>query len=512
MKRGLKNIVDYSLYLVTDDKFLKDKEKVCEEFINKIKKGVLGGAGIVQLRLKKSNDLYFYNTALTLKKCLLKYNIPLIINNRTDICLGVNADGVHIGKTDIPINVVRNILGEDKIIGATINFSNDKDIEMAINNNLDYIVHEQTLYKSNTKDTQVAYEEGLKKQIYILQNKIKYLKENGRIPNLTDTTHPPIIMIGGINTNNIKQTMQSFYTTCTGVAVVSDIIKNECDSFLNALKLKFIINKYKKNDKIAFVNLYNSCLRYIFYNSLQNSEDKTPIETDDMFFQKGECINETENNCIHSEVVTNVNVNNFLFPISNRNFKLIPLKQIIENNNKKTQVFFFYTPILSYNKTKLCNQPSGMVYDDYYINKWIEKNKNEKIINNIFIFIGTNLLDLFIKQFSSTFLNSNLFFIITKNAPINIDLFKTFESIEIKNASILYSANFINIVLNNNIFDDAKIENLGFLLSYFLIAQKYVTPKFLSQFLCEKINVTEEKQLKNLGVIDIALEIFQNER
>ncbi|SBT38687.1 thiamin-phosphate pyrophosphorylase, putative [Plasmodium ovale wallikeri] len=528
--RGLTTLsrktVDYSLYLVTDDKFLKDKENVCQTFMSKVREGILGGVKLVQLRLKKADDLYFYKTAMQMKKELQRYNVPLIINNRLDICLSVDADGVHIGKTDLPINIVRKILGEKKMIGATINFSDEKDVEMAINNNVDYIAHEHTLYKSSTKETIASYDQGIKKQIQILRNKVKSLQEKGKISKSLDIALPPIILIGGINTANIEETMATFYNSCAGVAVVSNIIGEHYDSFLNALKLKFVVDKYKKNENMAIAHLWANYLRYFFYKTMESADRGKNRSTD---FSVADWLNadgvKTSNREFvttvpQGKLVTNVNFQKCVYNlVANKlNFETIPLGGTTQRCATDGEtIFLFHSKCVNGGKGHYPRDGGGgrngkgNAYNDSVI-EWVEKNKNEKMVNDIFIFIGEELHELFKKKFSSTFFSLNYFFIITRRSQMHTGLFKQFDW-DMDTISIEYSHNFIHIVLKNGYFnDDYKVTNLGVLLSYLLIAQGKTLPHFFSRIVGEgALARAGEKWLKFLGAVAIALEISVNE-
>ncbi|CRG93720.1 thiamin-phosphate pyrophosphorylase, putative [Plasmodium gallinaceum] len=497
--KSIKRSINYSLYLVTDDKFLKDKENVCQHFIDKIVEGVLGGVSLVQLRLKKSDDIYFYNMAVKVKNKLNQHNIPLIINNRLDICLSVDADGVHLGKTDIPLNIARNVLGEKKIIGATINFSDEKDIEMAINNNIDYIAHEHSLYDSETKKTTSSYAVGLIEQINLLQCKIKCLKEKRKISPYSKI--PPILLIGGINTMNIKETMINFYDICSGIAIASGIIGEYSNPFLNALKLRFIIDKYKNNYNIAFINMYSNLLNYLFYKITNNE-----VCIKNILKEK----NEQENKNFMNEVVTNANIkkNVLNFFINNCKHKILQLNQSIINNSK-IKVYLYESKFLYSN-----NQSSSIVNNSHYdecVIKWIEKNKNESIKNKIFILIGEEILHLFKKYFQPEFFKLNFFFLIEKNSQISYDSFKHFEY-DIENVSIKYAENFINIILKNNFFNDDKVLILGLFLSYFLITQEKIAPQFLSKIITESNSIDDDTLLKCIGAIDISLKLLGNKQ
>ena len=108
----MKNL-DLSLYLVTD------KSDDVEKFLNTIEEAIKGGTTVVQIREKTAETLDFYNLALKVKDITTKYNVPLIINDRVDVALAIDADGVHVGQSDMPCDVTRRLIGEDKILGVS---------------------------------------------------------------------------------------------------------------------------------------------------------------------------------------------------------------------------------------------------------------------------------------------------------------------------------------------------------------------------------------------------------
>jgi thiamine-phosphate pyrophosphorylase len=103
------------LHLVTDRKLCGNRS--VQEVVAL---AVQGGVDMVQLRDKSATSQEFLELARTLKQLLLPFNIPLIINDRIDIALTVNADGAHIGQSDMPYLQARNMLGHDKIIGVSV--------------------------------------------------------------------------------------------------------------------------------------------------------------------------------------------------------------------------------------------------------------------------------------------------------------------------------------------------------------------------------------------------------
>jgi thiamine-phosphate pyrophosphorylase len=102
------------LYLVTDHTGLTD-----EQFFNAIEQGCQNGVGLVQMRQKGGTSREIFELAQQVKAITDKYKIPLIIDDRLDIAQAVDAAGVHLGQSDLPVDVARRILGPKKIIGAT---------------------------------------------------------------------------------------------------------------------------------------------------------------------------------------------------------------------------------------------------------------------------------------------------------------------------------------------------------------------------------------------------------
>lgn len=186
--------IDYSVYLVTDRDLMSTEtlEEAVEEAIK-------GGCTLVQLREKDCSSLDFYNTAVNVKKITDKYNVPLLINDRLDIALAVDAAGVHVGQSDLPCSVVRKIIGEDKIIGVSA--GNLKDALKAQEDGADYL-GVGAMYATGTK----------KDAKHTSMDELKKIRENVSIP---------IVVIGGIN----KERINDFEGIgIDGLAIVSAII------------------------------------------------------------------------------------------------------------------------------------------------------------------------------------------------------------------------------------------------------------------------------------------------
>ena len=105
---------DYSLYLVTDRRLMSTKT-----LGEAVEQAIAGGCTLVQLREKEISSLDFYVLASEMKKTTDRYGIPLIINDRIDIAMAVDAAGVHIGQKDIPADIARKVIGKDMLLGVS---------------------------------------------------------------------------------------------------------------------------------------------------------------------------------------------------------------------------------------------------------------------------------------------------------------------------------------------------------------------------------------------------------
>lgn len=108
-------MIDLSLYLVLDPVLCAEKGMVQTAV-----EAVEGGATVVQLRAPDWKKRAFYDCAVELKAALKPYGVPLIINDHVDIAMAMDADGVHVGQKDLPANVVRQMIGKDKILGLSV--------------------------------------------------------------------------------------------------------------------------------------------------------------------------------------------------------------------------------------------------------------------------------------------------------------------------------------------------------------------------------------------------------
>ena len=192
-----KEDIDYSIYLVTDR-----RNKTDEEFLNIIEEAIKGGTTVVQLREKTASTKEFYDLALRVKEITSRYGVPLLINDRIDIALAIDSEGVHIGQDDMPADIAREIIGEDKILGVSA--STVEEAKKAENDSADYI-GSGAVFPTATKDDadSVSKEE---------------LKE------IVDSIDIPVVAIGGITVENASSLKDS---GIAGFSVVSAIMSAE---------------------------------------------------------------------------------------------------------------------------------------------------------------------------------------------------------------------------------------------------------------------------------------------
>jgi thiamine-phosphate pyrophosphorylase len=190
----MKPEINYTLYLVTDRELMA--AATIEECVGQ---AVLGGCTVVQLREKTASSREFYQTAVKLRELTARLDVPLIINDRADIALAVNADGVHIGQDDLPYNEVRRIIGPDKIIGVSV--SNVAEAQEAAVQGADYL-GVGAMFPTGTKtDSNLTS-----------MDELRRIREKVTIP---------IVVIGGINKNTIPLFKG---TGIEGIAVVSAVV------------------------------------------------------------------------------------------------------------------------------------------------------------------------------------------------------------------------------------------------------------------------------------------------
>lgn len=106
--------IDTTMYFITDSTGYGE-----EEFLYRVEEACKGGITLIQLREKERTTREYLALAEKVHVISQRYNIPLIIDDRVDIALAVNAEGVHVGQSDMPVHIARKLMGDDKIVGAT---------------------------------------------------------------------------------------------------------------------------------------------------------------------------------------------------------------------------------------------------------------------------------------------------------------------------------------------------------------------------------------------------------
>ncbi len=102
------------LYLVTDSTNLSE-----EIFLDKVEKTIQGGVTFLQIREKEKSTLEYIELAKKVHEICLRYDVPMVVDDRVDVAMAVDAEGVHVGQSDMPVDIARKLLGDKKIIGAT---------------------------------------------------------------------------------------------------------------------------------------------------------------------------------------------------------------------------------------------------------------------------------------------------------------------------------------------------------------------------------------------------------
>lgn len=188
--------LDLSLYLVLDP----DLCGGIDGMVNTVKIAVDNGVTVVQLRSEHEFDrLDWYRAALALKTVLQDTPVPLIINDHVDIALAVDADGVHVGQRDLPVDVARKLIGVDKFLGLSI--SNQQQLERVNWHYIDYLGIGPVFPTTTKQDAAPAIE----------------LAELAKLNHLKRC---PAVAIGGINLQNLTPILEM---GIEGVAVVSAI-------------------------------------------------------------------------------------------------------------------------------------------------------------------------------------------------------------------------------------------------------------------------------------------------
>ena len=185
------------LYLVTNR-----YQDSLESFLEKVETACRSGVTIVQLREKNLTTNQYYQLAKQVKEITDTYQVPLIIDDRLDVCLAVDAAGLHIGDDELPVSVARQVLGPEKILGVTA-----KTVKRALEaeeGGADYL-GTGAIFPTTTKENAPI----------TLISTLKTICQKVAIP---------VVAIGGLTSENIDQLAE---TDIAGVAVVRDLMQAE---------------------------------------------------------------------------------------------------------------------------------------------------------------------------------------------------------------------------------------------------------------------------------------------
>ena len=185
------------LYLVTNR-----YQDSLESFIEKVEMACRSGVTIIQLREKNLTTNQYYQLAKQVKEITDAYQVPLIIDDRLDVCLAVDAAGLHIGDDELPVSVARKVLGPEKILGVTA-----KTVKRAL---------EAETWGADYLGTGAIFPTTTKENAPITL--ISTLKT------ICQTVAIPVVAIGGLTSENIDQLIG---TGIAGVAVVRDLMQAE---------------------------------------------------------------------------------------------------------------------------------------------------------------------------------------------------------------------------------------------------------------------------------------------
>ena len=188
-------IFDTTLYFITDSTGFSE-----DEFLNRVDAALRGGVTLLQLREKDKTTREYIDIAKKVHKLTLKYNVPLIVDDRIDVALAVGAEGVHLGQSDMPIDIARKILGDDFIIGATT----------------------KTVAQATEAYAQGADYLGVG-AIYPTTTKVKtVLTSTQTLSDICKAVPVPVNAIGGLNKDNINVLEK---IKISGICAVSAIMK-----------------------------------------------------------------------------------------------------------------------------------------------------------------------------------------------------------------------------------------------------------------------------------------------
>ncbi len=213
----MKQRIDYSLYVVTDSQLSRGRSHH-----QVIDAAIRGGATMVQYREKSATTRQMIDEALELRDLCRAHGVPFIVNDRVDVALAVDADGVHVGQDDMPASLARKLIGRDKILGVSA--ENVDQARAAIADGADYVGAGAIFTTATKADANKPIE-------------IAGLLKIARACTI------PMVGIGGINASNAASVIRA---GAAGIAVVSAIVGAD-DVERAARELRKIVDTAKRN-------------------------------------------------------------------------------------------------------------------------------------------------------------------------------------------------------------------------------------------------------------------------
>ncbi len=185
---------DFLVYAVTDRHWLKENETLTDV----VRETLQGGATFIQLREKNLDDVAFLEEAKELQALCREYDVPFVVNDNVQIAVEMDADGVHVGQSDMEAGNVRKMLGPGKIIGVSV--GNVEEAKLAESRGADYL-GVGAVFPTSSKDDAIAVSKEMLREI-------------------TEAVSIPVVAIGGITEAN---TPSLAGTGIDGIAVISAI-------------------------------------------------------------------------------------------------------------------------------------------------------------------------------------------------------------------------------------------------------------------------------------------------
>lgn len=210
--------MDWSLYIITDARLSRGRSH-----LEIVRAAIQGGATVVQYREKEATTRRMVEEAWELRELCRKLGVPFIVNDRVDVALAVDADGVHVGQDDMPAPLARKLIGPEKILGVSV--STVAEAIQAQRDGADYISASPVFSTPTKLDApQPTGVEGLRA--------------------IAEAVDRPVVAIGGIKAHNAAQLIRA---GAAGVAVISAIVAAD-DVEAAARALRAAVEAARKGD------------------------------------------------------------------------------------------------------------------------------------------------------------------------------------------------------------------------------------------------------------------------